>query len=292
MLLIHMVYYVWHCFARDRMAVKRNLWHLAMDKNLTNFINEISNPENYGEIQPLVIYNLNDKEGLTLSMSDVVDSVDILDAMGHIGMEAILVQTSSMEVIKFHLEYAYFNGAHYNSLYRLNSFKPFYFYNVGYLLIPVYEMIQIIAAVLYMISIAMQVSSLTSKAVMKMTTSILVLLSWIPIILYGYTSNSLLDDLNTINNQQKYDYLGGEYQSRVQMTESFINWFFFVKILTALYIMKEYLLTDTIKKCLTATNNWKSSVPVMFCCLFLNYKPSLLILGIATRALWIVFRPT
>ena len=74
-LLVHMVLYVWQCFAMDRMAVKRNMWQLGMrSKNLTNFFREIGNQELYGEIQPLVIYSLNDKQGLTLSMSDVVES--------------------------------------------------------------------------------------------------------------------------------------------------------------------------------------------------------------------------
>ena len=74
-LLVHMVLYVWQCFAMDRMAVKRNMWQLTMSSNnLTNFFQEIGNQELYGEIQPLVIYSLADKQGLTLSMSDVVGS--------------------------------------------------------------------------------------------------------------------------------------------------------------------------------------------------------------------------
>ena len=124
--------------------------------------------------------------------------------MGHVGMEAVLVQTSSMEVIKFHLEYAYFNGAHYNMLYRMNSFKPFYLYSLGYLLIPLYEIIQLIAAVLYMLSLITQVTRLDSNVVMKMTTSILVLMSWIPILLYGVSSNNLLDDFNRIGSAKVF----------------------------------------------------------------------------------------
>ena len=41
---------------------------------MTNFFREVSNGDNYGEVQPLIVYSLQDKQGMTLSMSDVVDS--------------------------------------------------------------------------------------------------------------------------------------------------------------------------------------------------------------------------
>ena len=112
--LVIMVLRVWYCFAQDRLAVKRNLAKssqnrsfdmskytgyrkdpvcteispatdispvlnsaqavLARSNNLTNFFREVSNGDNYGEVQPLIVYSLQDKQGMTLSMSDVVDS--------------------------------------------------------------------------------------------------------------------------------------------------------------------------------------------------------------------------
>ena len=105
-----------------------------------------------------------------------------------------------------------------------------------------------------------------------MTTAFLVFLSWlgfsegksltlvelikpekIPLLLFSTASNNLIADFNALDAKKvlKYDYLGGEIQNRVHGIESLINWFFLIKTLTALYILKEYLLTETIKKCMT-----------------------------------------
>ena len=107
-----------------------------------------------------------------------------------------------------------------------------------------------------------------------MTTAFLVFLSWlgfitlfefctiyilltkpekVPLLLFSTASNKLIADFNALDAKKvlKYDYLGGEIQNRVHGIESLINWFFLIKTLTALYILKEYLLTETIKKCMT-----------------------------------------
>ena len=55
---------------------------LARSNNLTNFFREVSNGDNYGEVQPLIVYSLQDKQGMTLSMSDVVDSTAKLNLQG------------------------------------------------------------------------------------------------------------------------------------------------------------------------------------------------------------------
>ena len=74
--------------------------------------------------------------GLTLMDIDILhyDANDHLFKIDYLNIEGVLVQTSTTELVAFNATFYRFNQKYFRSDLHLSTFKPFYFYDLSYLL--------------------------------------------------------------------------------------------------------------------------------------------------------------
>ena len=110
---------------------------MSAKTNLSDFLIEISNMELYGEIEPVSLVTLKN-ESKTLTLMDIdfqhYDLNTHLFEIDHLNIRGVLVQTSTTELVSFNAEFHRFNQKYFRSSIQLATFKPFYFYELSYLL--------------------------------------------------------------------------------------------------------------------------------------------------------------
>ena len=106
------------------------------------------------------------------------------------------------------------------------SFKPFYFYDLSWALVPVYEFCQFASGAIF---IFRSVTSHSKRKIQHIITEILLgfllTTSWLPLVIYNSMNSTLLIKLQSEDWRVLFE------SNSVVASENVLNWFVFVKIL-------------------------------------------------------------
>lgn len=136
--------------------------------------------------------------------------------------------TSSQEIIQFEGLFMNLNYGYVRSTIKYASFKPFYFYNLSWVLVPFYEICQFIGGctLIFQTVTSMSKSTVTATSVVsKIILGLLLVSSWLPLMIYNSLNNTMLNDIKLGK------WLDVLHSGIITRSERVLNWFVSVKVL-------------------------------------------------------------